>query len=127
MAAHRLGVAALAAGMVLSFVAVGLFVSTVGVAIGLDGDVLRTVSAVLLLGLGVVLVSEALQQRFSVAVSGVGNLGHRVVARIRPGGLHSQFLIGLVLGARGAPASAPRSARPRCWPRKAGAWVPSPP
>ena len=42
---HRLGPAALAAGLALSFVAIGLFVATVGFAVGLDGDVFRTVAA----------------------------------------------------------------------------------
>lgn len=107
VAAHRLGLAALTAGLVLSFVAVGLFVGALGFAIGLDGDMLRTVSAVLLLVLGAVLVSEALQQRFATAVSGIGNVGHRMMARISPGELRSQFLIGLVLGAVWSPCVGP--------------------
>ena len=35
---HRLGPAALAAGLALSFVAIGLFVATIGFSIGLDQD-----------------------------------------------------------------------------------------
>ena len=38
---HRLGPAALAGGLALSFVAIGLFVATVGFAIGLDAGVFR--------------------------------------------------------------------------------------
>ena len=38
---HRLGPVALAAGLALSFVVIGIFVATIGFAIGLDGDVFR--------------------------------------------------------------------------------------
>ena len=38
---HPFGSVALAAGLALSFTAIGLFVATIGFAIGLDQDVLR--------------------------------------------------------------------------------------
>jgi len=40
-AEHRLGPVALAAGLAVSFTAIGLFVATIGFAIGLDTDVFR--------------------------------------------------------------------------------------
>ena len=107
VAAHRFGMAALAAGMVLSFVTLGLFVATVGFAIGLDGDLLRMVSAVMLAGLGLIMVSDFLQQRFAVATSGLGNLGNRFMARFSLSGLAGQFIIGLVLGAVWSPCVGP--------------------
>ena len=42
---HRLGPIALAAGVALSFVAIGLFIATIGFGLGLDGDVFRFVAA----------------------------------------------------------------------------------
>src|SRR5690606_34148083 len=57
---HRYGPLFLAAGLTLSFTAIGLFVATVGFAIGLDADVFRSVAAVLLVAVGVVLVLPAL-------------------------------------------------------------------
>src|SRR5271168_380993 len=54
---HRMGPASLAAGVALSFVAIGLFVATVGFAVGLDGDIFRTVAAILMIGVGVVLAA----------------------------------------------------------------------
>ncbi|MBY0403163.1 MAG: sulfite exporter TauE/SafE family protein, partial [Cyanobacteria bacterium] len=68
--AHRFGVLALTGGLILSFVLVGLFVTTIGLAIGLDGETFRKLSAVLLGLLGIVLLSERLQQFFSQAGSG---------------------------------------------------------
>ena len=45
---HRLAPAALAAGLALSFTAIGLFVATLGFAIGVDGEVFRIIGALLL-------------------------------------------------------------------------------
>jgi cytochrome c-type biogenesis protein len=106
-AAHRWGMVALAAGLVVSFVGVGMFVATIGFSIGLDADVFRMASAVLLAGLGVVLLSGALQARFAIAASGVGDAGNRMLARISPGGLGGQALIGLGLGAIWSPCVGP--------------------
>ncbi len=107
MAAHRYGMAALAAGLVLSFVGIGLFVATIGFSIGLDGDVFRSLSAVLLAGAGVVLLSGWLQRRLAVAASGVGSAGDRLLRRLSPGGLAGQLVIGLVLGAAWSPCVGP--------------------
>ncbi len=107
MAAHRLGVAALAAGLVTSFVGVGLFVATIGFSAGLDGDVFRSISAALLGIMGVVLLSGALQQRFAVATSGVSNTGNRLIQRLTPTGLGGQFVLGLLLGAVWSPCVGP--------------------
>ncbi len=105
--AHRWGVAALSAGLVLSFVAIGLFVATVGFSLGLTGDLFRTVSAVVLALLGVVLLSGVLQQRAAVAMAGVGNAGNRLAGQLSVSGLAGQFLVGLLLGAIWSPCVGP--------------------
>ena len=51
---HRLGPAALAGGLALSFVVIGLFVATIGFAIGLDAGVFRVAAAILLVLVGLV-------------------------------------------------------------------------
>lgn len=107
LAVHRLGVAALLAGLVLSFAGIGLFVATMGFAIGLDGDVFRDISAVLLAGLGVVLLSGALQQRFAMATGGVSNAGSQLIARVTPTGIKGQFVVGVLLGAVWSPCVGP--------------------
>jgi cytochrome c-type biogenesis protein len=109
--AHRWGMAALALGLVTAFVTIGLFVATIGFSIGLDQDVFRNASAVLLAGLGIVLLSGALQARFALATAGVSNAGNRLMARIVPpdaaSGLGGQVLLGLVLGAVWSPCVGP--------------------
>ena len=106
-AAHRLGLPALAAGLVASFVGVGLFVATIGFSVGLDGEVFRDASAVLLAALGAVLLSDALRLRFALATGGVSNFGNRMIARVTPEGLGGQFLLGLLLGAVWSPCVGP--------------------
>lgn len=105
--AHRFGMLALAVGLMLSFTAIGLFVATVGFSLGLDGDVFRDVSAVLLAIFGAVLLSGAAQARFAVAASGVGDAGNRLLGRISPAGFSGQFVLGLVLGAVWSPCVGP--------------------
>ena len=107
VAAHRAGAAALAAGLALSFTAIGLFVATAGFALGLDGGVFRTVSAVLLMMLGLVLLSGALQARFASAAGGLGDAGNRLLTRLSPRGLRGQFVVGMVLGAVWSPCVGP--------------------
>lgn len=63
-AAHRFGAAALATGLVTSFVVIGLFVATIGFSTGLDGGVVRDAAAAVLGVVGVVLLSG----RFSSAL-----------------------------------------------------------
>jgi cytochrome c-type biogenesis protein len=107
MARSRLGLPALAAGLVVSFVGIGLFVATIGFSVGLDGDVFRVLSALLLAALGVVLVSEGLQRRFAVAAGGIANAGNQLIGRIRIDGLGGQFVLGVLLGAVWSPCVGP--------------------
>ncbi len=96
---HRMGPAALAAGVVLSFVAIGLFVATVGFALGLDGDVFRTVGAILMIGVGVVLAMPSLQVRLATAGGPISNWADHRANAVQSRGPAGQFAIGLLLGA----------------------------
>lgn len=107
LAVHRFGVLALAAGLVASFVAIGLFVATIGFSVGLDGGVFRAISAALLGIMGVVLLSGALQQRFAQLTGGVGNAGDRLIRRLTPKGLGGQLVLGVLLGAVWSPCVGP--------------------
>ncbi len=106
-AAHRAGPLALAAGLAVSFTAVGLFVATVGFSIGLDGGVFRVVSAAMLAGIGAVLLSSALQGRFALASGGFVNRANAVLQRLSPDGLCGQLVVGLLLGAVWTPCVGP--------------------
>lgn len=104
---HRLGPVALAAGLSLSFVVIGLFVATVGFAAGLDHVLFRSVAAVLLIMIGAVLLVPRLQVQFA---SAAGPVGHWVQAQtdgLSNRGLGGQFIVGLLLGAVWTPCVGP--------------------
>jgi len=104
---RRSGAYWLAGGVAISFTIAGLFVATLGFAIGLDGDFFRTVSAALLVLLGVVLLSSTLQARLGVAASGLSSVGDRIIRRLSLTGSASQFVVGLLLGLVWSPCAGP--------------------
>lgn len=104
---HHLGPAALAAGLALSFVVIGLFVATVGFAIGLDTDVFSTIAAILLVLIGLVLMVPAAQTRLAVAAGPVSNWTESRFGGFSTVGLFGQFGVGLLLGAVWSPCVGP--------------------
>ena len=100
----RYGPILLAAGLVLSFVVIGMFVSLVGFSIGLDGKFFRLVAAVMLIAIGLLLAVPYLQRQFAVASGPVGNW---VDQRFGGGEAGGQFGIGLLLGAVWSPCVGP--------------------
>ena len=104
---HRFGPMALAAGLTLSFTVIGLFVATIGYSAGLDTGVFRTAAAILLVGLGVVLMLPPLQARFAAAAGPVGNWAEQRFGGFSAGGLPGQFGVGLLLGAVWSPCVGP--------------------
>ena len=107
VAAHPLGALALAAGLTVSFAGIGLFVATIGFAIGLDAEWFRAVAAVLLICFGVVMLSGWLQQRLAGATASFGSLGDGWLRRIRIEGMGGQLIVGLLLGLVWAPCVGP--------------------
>jgi len=104
---HRFGATALAAGLVTSFVLVGLLVATVGFSLGFDSGPVRDAAAVILGLMGLVLVSSSLQLRLAVVTGGVGNTVNRLLPRFSPSGVGGQFSVGMLLGAVWSPCVGP--------------------
>jgi cytochrome c-type biogenesis protein len=104
---QKWGPAALAAGLSISFVAIGLFVATVGFSIGLDGDVFRYVAAVFMIAIGVVLMAPRLQAGLAVAGGPIANWADKRRTGLDSGGLRGQFGIGVLLGAVWSPCVGP--------------------
>jgi cytochrome c-type biogenesis protein len=104
---HKLGPIALAAGLALSFVTIGLFIATVGFAIGLDADVFRAISAMLLIAIGLVLLVPKLQAQFALVASPVGNWVDERLGGFGTGGFGGQFALGLMLGGVWSPCVGP--------------------
>jgi cytochrome c-type biogenesis protein len=104
---HRLGPVALAAGLALSFVTIGLLVATVGFAAGLDQEVFRSVAAVLMIGVGGVLLLPRLQLELAAAAGPIGTWAQSHANAVSPRGLGGQFAVGLLLGAVWSPCVGP--------------------
>jgi cytochrome c-type biogenesis protein len=104
---HRFGPAALAAGLALSFVTIGLFVATVGFAAGLDQELFRSVAAVLLILVGGVLLVPRLQLQLAAAAGPIANWTQAHGGGFSTRGLGGQFLVGLMLGAVWSPCVGP--------------------
>ncbi|MEO6780314.1 MAG: cytochrome c biogenesis CcdA family protein [Bradyrhizobium sp.] len=104
---NRFGPAALAGGLALSFTTVGLFVATVGFAAGIDAGVFRTAAAILMTGIGIVLIVPRFQSQFAVASGPVGNWAEQRLGGLSTTGISGQFAVGLLLGIVWAPCVGP--------------------
>ena len=106
-AAPRWAPLTLAGGLALSYAVIGTTIAWAGAAIGLDGSAFRSIGAVVLGLLGMVLMSSSLQQRFAAATSGIGGAGSALVSKLGLDGLKGQFAIGLALGVVWSPCVGP--------------------
>lgn len=104
---HRRAPLALAAGLAISFTAIGLFVATIGFAIGFDEGFFRGMAAIIMIVLGAVLTVPILQTRLAVAAGPVGNWTEQKLGGFSTGGLGGQFALGLLLGAVWVPCVGP--------------------
>jgi len=104
---HRFGPVALAAGLALSFVVIGMFVATIGFAVGFDQEIFRSIAAFLLILIGGALLMPRLQMRLATAAGPIGNWAQAQASGLSPHGLGGQFVVGLVLGAVWSPCVGP--------------------
>jgi cytochrome c-type biogenesis protein len=104
---HRLGPLALAAGLAVSFVAIGMFVATVGFSVGLTGDVFRMAAAILLVAMGLLLAVPMFSMRLAAAGGPAGNWIENRFGGFSTTGLSGQFALGLLLGAVWSPCVGP--------------------
>ncbi len=107
MAQHRLGPAALAIGLAASFSLVGLFLATLGFAIGLDAHVLRLAGAALMFAVGAVLVTPRLQVAFAGVAAPISNWASARTATYEGAGLWGQAGLGVLLGVVWSPCVGP--------------------
>ena len=104
---HRWGPAALAAGLAISFVILGLFVATIGYSIGLDDESFRTGAAALMIAVGVVLLVPRFQAQLAFAEAPLANWSDRYFGGSPESGISGQLSMGLLLGAAWSPCVGP--------------------
>jgi cytochrome c biogenesis protein CcdA len=107
VAQHRLAPLALAAGVAMSFTAIGLFVATIGFSIGLNMNLFRSVAAVLLILVGAVLIVPRLQLQLATAAGPMSNWTQAHFGGMSTSGMWGQFGVGLLLGAVWTPCVGP--------------------
>lgn len=105
--ARRLGPLALAVGLAMSYVVVGLFVATIGYSVGLDADVFRYLAAIAIVAIGFVLMLPRLQARLAAVSGPIANWTDRLFGADRSEGIFGQFWIGAILGAVWSPCVGP--------------------
>lgn len=104
---HRWGPAALAGGLALSFTAIGLFVATLGFALGLDAELFRKAGAILLIAFGLLVAAPSLSMRVAAAAGPISDWTEQRFGRFSTAGLGGQFGVGLLLGAVWSPCVGP--------------------
>lgn len=104
---HRFGPITLASGLTLSFAVIGTALASLGSQIDFAQDNFRTFAAILMGIIGIVLISGSLQERLSMALSGISGVGNTLLSKVRINGLLGQFLIGALLGLVWTPCVGP--------------------
>ena len=104
---HRFGPVALATGLALSFVAIGLFIATIGFSIGLDAGHFRALAAVILVAIGVTLLVPPLQTQFAIVAGPISGWADSRFGGFATTGLRGQFALGLLLGLVWSPCVGP--------------------
>jgi cytochrome c-type biogenesis protein len=107
VSAHPLGAVALAAGLAVSFTALGLLLALVGFGLGIDAGAFRFAAAVIMIALGVILLVPSWQARLAAAGSPISSWADRRFGGAATSGLAGQFAIGLLLGAVWSPCVGP--------------------
>lgn len=105
--ASRHGPLAIATGMSLSFVVLGILVTAFGHAIGLTPDIIAQGGAVLMIGFGLVLLVPRLSTAFTTATAGVSARADHQLDQVDRSSLKGQFVGGLLLGAVWSPCIGP--------------------
>lgn len=104
---HPLAPLALATGMALSFVILGVTVTAFGAALGLSADGQVQIAAWAMLGFGLVLLVPRAEAGFGLALAGVSARAGAGFDRQAQGGLGGAFTGGALLGALWSPCIGP--------------------
>ena len=105
--ASRHGPLVLAAGMSLSFVTLGMAVTSFGYAVGLNEQDIARGGAVLMVGFGLILLVPRFSAAFSTATAGVAASADAGLDNVDRNTLRGQFLGGMLLGAVWSPCVGP--------------------
>ncbi len=103
----RAGPVALAAGMALSFVVLGVTVAGFGHLIGINEQTIAQAGAVLMIGFGLILLVPRFSAAFSTATAGLAAGADARMDGLERTGVRGQFVGGILLGAVWSPCVGP--------------------
>lgn len=104
---HKRGPFYLIAGLVVSFTAFGIFISTIGFSIGITTTLLQNIAASLMVGFGLILTINPLYRWFSATMSSLTSSLNNHAMQKDFKGLWGQFGLGFILGAVWSPCVGP--------------------
>lgn len=105
--AGRHGPLAIAAGMCLSFVTLGMLIATFGHAIGLNEQSMSRIGSILMIGFGLVLLVPRLNAAFATATATLSSNADSNLSRLPVTSMKTHFVGGLLLGAIWSPCVGP--------------------
>lgn len=105
--ASRHGPLAVAAGLSLSFVVLGLGVTVLGYSLGITQDTIANAGAVVMVAFGLVMLVPQFSERFATATAGLSARADAGIDDLNTGGLGGQFVGGILLGAVWSPCIGP--------------------
>ena len=103
----RHGPLAIAAGLSVSFVLLGLAVNAVGLTLGVTPELIADFGAVIMVIFGVILLVPQMSARFATATAGFSARADSGIDQLDQRGTLGQFLTGLLLGAVWVPCIGP--------------------
>ena len=105
--ASKWGPLALAGGMSLAFVALGIMVAAFGRALGIDERMIANAGAALMIAFGLVLLVPRFSESFAIATGGFAGRADAGLDDVDRTSLRGQFLTGMLLGAVWSPCVGP--------------------
>lgn len=103
----RLAPIAMGVGMIASFAAIGMVLGSLGSALGIDADTVRTAGAAMLIAFALVMLVPALGERFTQWMLPIASTANAASAKLNGGSLVGALMLGGVLGLVWTPCSGP--------------------
>ena len=104
---HPLAPLMLGLGLVFTFTTAAFILAIAGPALGLDPDIVRVVTAGLMVALGIILLVPLLEARFSKVFQPLAAFGQDQQSSTSAEGLPAQFMLGALLGLVWSPCVGP--------------------
>jgi cytochrome c-type biogenesis protein len=105
--ANRLAPLAMGLGMVFSFTVVGVLLGTIGLALGIDTDLVRNFGGWMLVAFGVIMLIPTFDQKFSQLMGPIATGAGGVTSRLNNQSLLGALGLGALLGLVWSPCSGP--------------------